>query len=65
MPRRKEPVGTLSLFDRDEPTRDASATLPEAPAAASLRGSLLAQDLLRYHGSEQALEIRRRFGATM
>jgi uncharacterized protein YecE (DUF72 family) len=42
MPRRKEPVGTLSLFDRDEPTRDPSATLPEAPAAASLRGSLLA-----------------------
>jgi tetratricopeptide (TPR) repeat protein len=30
-----------------------------------LRGSPLAQDLLRYHGSEQALEVRRRFGATM
>jgi hypothetical protein len=32
---------------------------------AFLRGSPLAQDLLHYHGSEQALEVRRRFGATI
>lgn len=30
-----------------------------------LRGSVLAQDLLRFHGSEQALELRRRWGSTV